>query len=346
MTCKMKKPFVSIIIPCREIDKYTEECIKHCLLLDYQNFEVLVLPDRKSKTKYKSKKIKIIPTGEVKPAIKRNTAMKKSKAEIYAFIDSDAYPEKDWLRNAVKHLQDKEIGMVGGPNLTPKNNNFRQKISGMLLATWFCGGRTSIRYRIAKEQETIELPSCNFLVKREYATDFEPDLLTAEDSIFCFNVSRKGKKVLYVPDVIVYHHRREIFLPHIRQMWIYGRDIAMLLKRKGQFSIGKLYYSMLSVFVLGVIFGAVISLFSHFLRLIYLSVILLYLMIVLASSIKKTLSLRGFSGCSEISQISDINKNLKAIPFLFIGIIATHFAYGLGFLYGLASKPKNKLNLR
>ncbi len=341
-----KQPFVSIIVPCREIDLYTKECISHCLSLRYNNFEVLVLPDKKSKTRYKSKKIRIMPTEEVKPAIKRNIAMKKSKAEIYAFIDSDAYPEKDWLKNAVRYLQDNEIGMVGGPNLTPKNNNFRQKISGMLLATWFCGGRTSIRYKIAKKQETIELPSCNFIVKREYATDFEQDLLTAEDSTFCFNVLRKGKRVLYAPDVIVYHHRREIFLPHIRQMWIYGRDIAMLLKRKGQFSIDKLYYSMLSVFVLGIIFGAVISFFSPFLRLIYLSVILFYLILVLASSIKKTLSLRGFSGCSEISQISDINKNLKAIPFLFIGIISTHFAYGLGFLYGLASKPTNKLNLR
>jgi len=320
-----KQQFVSIIIPCREIDLYSEECIKHCLSLNYKNFEVIVLPDKKSRTGYKSKKIRIISTGKVKPAIKRNIAMKKSKAEIYAFIDSDAYPEKNWLKNAVKYLQDNEVGMVGGPNLTPKNDNFRQKISGMLLATWFCGGRTSIRYKIAKKQETIELPSCNFIVKKDYATDFEPDLLTAEDSTFCFNVSRKGKSVLYTPDMIVYHHRRGIFLPHIRQMWIYGRDIAMLLKRNGQFSIGKLYYFMLSIFVLGVIFGAIISFFSPFLRLIYLSVILLYLMIVLASS---------------------INKNLKAIPFLFIGIISTHFAYGLGFLYGLVSKTNNKLNLR
>lgn len=186
-----KQPFVSIIIPCREIDLYTKECIKHCLLLEYKNFEILVLPDKKSRTAYKSKKIRVVPTGGVKPAIKRNIAMKKSKAEIYAFIDSDAYPEKNWLGNAVKHLRDDKIGMVGGPNLTPKNNNFRQKISGMLLGIWFCGGRTSIRYRIAKEQETIELPSCNFIVKKDYATDFEPDLLTAEDSTFCFNVAKK-----------------------------------------------------------------------------------------------------------------------------------------------------------
>lgn len=320
-----KKPFVSVIIPCREIDNYTEECINHCLKLNYHSFEILILPDKKSKIKYSSKKTRVIPTGKVKPAIKRNIGMRKSKAEIYAFIDSDAYPERNWLKNAVKYLEDEEIGIVGGPNLTPKEDNFRQKISGMLLATWFCGGRTSIRYRIAQKQETVELPSCNLIVKKKYATNFEPDLLTAEDSKFCFAVRRMHKKVLYAPDVIVYHHRREIFMQHTRQVWIYGRDIALLLKRKEHFSIDKLYYSMLSLFVLGVVFGGVLSFFNSFLRIIYFSVIGLYLILVLASS---------------------LNKNLKTISFLSLGIITTHFAYGLGFLYGLFSKTRSHLNIR
>lgn len=324
-----KQPFISILIPCREIDIYTRQCIENCLNLNYKNFEILLLPDKKPNKSellgIKSKRLKIIPTGKVMPSIKRNVGMKKSPAEILAFIDSDAYPEKNWLNNSIRYLQDDEIGMIGGPNLTPKKDNFRQKISGMLLAKWFCGGRTSIRYRIAKQQETIELPSCNFIVKKKYATRFEPDLLTGEDSKFCFNITKKGKKILYVPDVIVYHHRREIFLPYLRQMWIYGRDIALLLKRKGQFSLDKMYYSILSLFVLGVVFGAIVSLISPLLRIIYLSVILLYIVIVCASS---------------------INKDLKKVPFLFTGIILTHLTYGLGFLYGLISKTKNKLNLR
>lgn len=324
-----KEPFVSIIIPCRKIDSNTKECIKHCLSLSYANFEILLLPDTKPEKKelqeIKSQKLKIIATGKVKPAIKRNLGMKKSKAGIYAFIDSDAFPEKNWLKNAMKHLHDGNIGMVGGPNLTPPADNFKQKVSGMLLARWFCAGRTSIRYKIAKKREAVELPSCNFLVKKQYATKFEPDLLTAEDSKFCFNITKKGKKIWYAPDVIVYHHRREIFLPYLKQIWIYGRDIGMLLKRNGQFSFSRLYYSLLSLFILGVVAGGIISFFSPLLKTIYLSVILLYLAIALMSS---------------------ISKNLKAIPFLFAGIIATHFAYGLGFLYGLVSKNKTGLNAR
>lgn len=323
------KEFVSIIIPCRKIDNYTEKCINHCLKLNYKNYEILLLPDKKPAREeiqgIKSKKLRIIPTGKVLPAGKRNFGMKKARGNFYAFIDSDAYPDKNWLKNAVRHMQDNDVGMVGGPNLTPKEDGFKERISGMLLATWFCTGRTSIRYKIAKQQETIELPSCNFVVKKEFATKFEPDLLTAEDTKFCFNILKKNKKIMYEPDVIVYHHRRGSFRQYIRQIWIYGRDIAFLLKRKGHFSIDKFYYSLLSLFVLGVIGGAIISIFNPLLKTIYLSVIALYLILTIISSIR---------------------RDIKTMPLIFVGIIATHFAYGFGFIYGLLTKSKKKPNLR
>lgn len=328
-----KQPSVSIIIPCRELDKYTIECINHCSKINYKNYEILLLPDKRPDKKQldiiRSKKLKknlrIIPTGKVMPAIKRNLGMKKSKVDIYAFIDSDAYPDRNWLKNAIKHLKSESIGLVGGPNLTPSDDNLKQKISGMLLATWFCGGRTTIRYKKAKPQQTIELPSCNFLVKKELATEFEPDLLTAEDTKFCFNIQKRDKKIFYAPNIIVYHHRRPVFKQHLKQIWIYGRDAALLLKRKGQFTLDKIYYSMLSIFVMGVIFGAMLSLINPIIRIIYLSILSLYLFLVLISSLR---------------------KDLKTIPFLFIGIIATHFTYGIGFIYGLLGKNKKKLNLR
>lgn len=327
-----KEPLVSIIIPCREIDKYTRECLQHCIKLDYKNFEILLLPDEKQSKKdlqgIKLQKLRIIPTGKVKPAIKRNVGILKARGTIYAFIDSDAYPARDWLKNAVRCLSKEETGLVGGPNLTPQADNFKQKISGMLLANLLCAGpRASIRYRIAKKQFTPELPSCNFLVKKEIVKKlklkFQPELLTEEDSKFCFDIVKSGKKVLYAPDVAVYHHRREIFMPHLKQIWVYGRDVAFLFKK--EFSPIMLYYTLLSLFVLGTISGAILSFFSSFTRTLYFIGISIYLATVLAFSIR---------------------KDIKTTLLLFSGIIGTHFTYGLGFLYGLLTKNKAELNVR
>ena len=99
---KANQPLISIIIPCKEIDKYTEECIRYCLELDYPNYEIIVLPDYESKQILRN--VKIIPTGPITPGAKRNIGVTNSNGEICAFIDSDAYPPRDWLKNAAKYL--------------------------------------------------------------------------------------------------------------------------------------------------------------------------------------------------------------------------------------------------
>ncbi|MFQ6136538.1 MAG: glycosyltransferase [Candidatus Hydrothermarchaeales archaeon] len=53
--------------------------------------------------------------------------IENSAGELLAFIDSDAYPRKDWLKNAVKYFSNPEIAAVGGPGLTPEEDNTLQK---------------------------------------------------------------------------------------------------------------------------------------------------------------------------------------------------------------------------
>ncbi len=306
---------VSIIIPCMSIDWMTEKCIKECLKLDYDNFEILVFPDsvdKKTLKKFSDKRIKIVPTGKVKPAFKRNKGMKIAKGKFFAFIDSDAYPRKDWLKNAMKYFKDKEIGIVGGPNLTPPGVNIWERVSGYVLSNFFVCGRADIRYKIAKNQFTNELPSCNYIARKEASSEYDPRFLTAEDTEFCFNCAKKGYKVLYAGDVIVYHHRRDTLKKHIKQMFIYGRDIAWLSKK--DFSIGKLYYSILSLFVIGFTGMAIWSVFNEFVRKLFFIFLAIYLAIMFLSS---------------------IHENLKVTLLTTMTGIITHFAYGIGWLYGI-----------
>lgn len=102
---------VSIIIPCKNVDAYVKECIAHCKKLDYDNYEMILLPDKPTSG---IEDVKIVPTGSVTPGKKRNTGIRHAKGEICAFIDSDAYPREDWLRNAVGYFSNPEIAAVGG----------------------------------------------------------------------------------------------------------------------------------------------------------------------------------------------------------------------------------------
>jgi cellulose synthase/poly-beta-1,6-N-acetylglucosamine synthase-like glycosyltransferase len=300
---------VSIIIPYRTYDKYVHECLEGIKKLNFKDYEVILLPDEKTV----EKEFTVIETGKVKPSLKRNIGVEKSKNEIIAFIDSDAYPRKDWLSNGLKCFDDLNVGIVGGPNLTPKNSNIWEKISGDVLSMFICSGKAAIRYKIGNKKEYVdELPSCNLLIRKEDFFPFDESLLTAEDTKLCFQVVEKGKKILYSPDVVVYHHRRDSFSKHLLQMFIYGRDIASLLKKK--FSFDKLYYSVLSLFVGYLVVGGVVSFFSGIVKVVYLSSLLLYFGSILLLSIFK-----------------DFRRSLL----LFITVVLTHISYGIGFIWGL-----------
>jgi len=132
-----KNLMASIIVPCKRIDSYTKECIDYCKKLDYETYEIIVLPDEQNEN---LEGVKVIPTGNVTPGRKRNIGMKNAKGEILAFVDSDARPEKSWLRNAISYFKDSEVAAVGGPGITPPEDSLMQKASGYILSSFAVRG--------------------------------------------------------------------------------------------------------------------------------------------------------------------------------------------------------------
>ncbi len=155
---------VSIIIAVKSDNPNLRQCIEACLKLDYQDFEILVLPDEKIGLSYP--KTTVIPTGPLTPPQKRDIAQDKAKGEIIAFLDDDAYPVKGWLNEALKHFLDPEIAAVGGPSVTPDTDSLRQKASGLVYCNWLVSGPYVYRYMPKAEQKVDDYPSCNFLVRK------------------------------------------------------------------------------------------------------------------------------------------------------------------------------------
>jgi len=308
---------ISIIIPFAKWNNNADKCVKKCLKLNYKDFEIILLPDFKFNKKF-NKKVRVIETGKVKPSVKRNIGVKEAKGSIIAFIDDDAYPKKDWVNKALKYLKKDEVGIVGGPNLTPRDSSLLEKASGDIFSSFLGAGGFALRYSAKKFKEVNELPSCNLFVKKELfnkTKGFDTSLLTAEDAKLCFQIKKLGKKVIYAPDVVVYHHRRRLFYPHLRQVFIYGRDKAFLIKE--DFSLNKLFYFFPALLVLGLIIGGILSFFNFYLKCIYLLVIFIYLILDL---------------------ISSLSVNLKRSPLVFIGTLLTHISYGIGFIWGMLRK--------
>lgn len=309
---------VSIIIPVKEINDYIRQAMKYYANLEYDDYEILIFPDHMSDEEFSH--TRIIPSGEVGPADKRDMALQYAKGEIFAFIDDDAYPGKDWLKNAVAYFEDPEIGAVGGPAVTAPDDDIWQQASGKIYESFLCSGGYTYRYLPKEEREVEDLPSVNLIVRRnifEQIGGYDSNYYPGEDTKLCLDIVESGKKIIYSPDVLVYHHRRKVFKQHLKQATNYAKHRGYFAKALPKTSC-KLAYFIPSLFVLGLFGGPILSYFMPTLWYFYFAVIVLYLVLLIVS-IRKT-------------------DSFQLWILTFVGIVATHIGYGLMFIRGLCSK--------
>ncbi len=317
----MKNKMFSIIIPVKEINDYIKDFTPRILKQTYQNFEIIILPNELPKEKFSMKKTRLIASGNVGPAQKRDLGVKLSKGEIIAFIDDDAYPQNDWLEKASKYFEKKEIAGLGGPQLTPKESNYFQNVSGNVLGSWMVSGDQAHRYRkTLAVKECYDLPSCNLFIRKEIfqkVGGFDTSFYPGEDTKLCRDIKNLGKKIIYDPEVIVYHHRRKDLGGYIKQIGGYAKHRGYFMKKYPETSLRPSYF-VPALFLLGLIGGAITSFYSQILKIAYLSVLLLYIILLISESIKA-------------------GKGKYFVSFIFLAFI-THIIYGWGILRGLFKK--------
>jgi cellulose synthase/poly-beta-1,6-N-acetylglucosamine synthase-like glycosyltransferase len=296
--------------------------------LNYPSFEVILLPDCHlpgDQAALEDPRVMVIPTGPVIPPVKRNVAGERASGEIIAFIDSDAYPTSDWLTNAVRYFDNDEIVAVGGPGLTPESDSLAQKASGEILASLVGSWHFRSRHQPSTLMECDDIPSTNLLVRRAaflQVKGFDPDYWTGEDTEFCLRITRMlNKKMLYAPDVVVYHHRRPVFRDHLRQISRYGLHRGYFARKFPETSRRPIYFapSVLTLFLLG---GLPLAVLSSYMAFLYLVGIFTY-----------------FSMCTLAGANSALKAHsLKMFGMVVLGTILTHLSYGLHFLKGLLSR--------
>ncbi len=148
-------PFVSIVIPARNEEKYIERCIKSLLNQDYSRFEIIVIDDnstdgtskilknikdnKSSKAEAESTlsidRLKIItlkdkPDGWTGKTWASQQGFLESKGEILLFTDADTYYSKrDIISQAVLYLQREKLDVLTGIPTSEKLTNFWSKIT-------------------------------------------------------------------------------------------------------------------------------------------------------------------------------------------------------------------------
>lgn len=310
-------PKVSIIIPLYVIEPRFFEDLKKFRKLNYPNYEIIVVVDRK--VQIPNPRIRVFITGKkyTGPAEKRDLAIKNAEGEICAFIDDDAYPDPDWLKNAVVHFRNQRIAGVGGPGLTPPEDNFWAQVTGVVYKSVFCGGHTQHRFVRSYKRFVDDYPAYNLLVRKDVLNEvggYGSYFYGGEDTFLCLKIIKEGWKILYDPDVVVYHHRRPMFLSYLRQISNIGTHRGYFAKKFPQTSRYPVYFYP-TILTLGFLTLLLWSPFSLQIKVLFLLLLVFFYLIAVLSVVKKApLLLALLAG---------------------IGIILTHLVYGTFFIKGL-----------
>jgi GT2 family glycosyltransferase len=224
----LNPPAFSIVIPVHRDGSTFRRCLHSCLEQDYEGFaEVIVATDRRLDGLPET--VKVVETGspdDTSPAEKRDAAFSVARGDVLAYLDDDAFAASDWLSSAARRFRDPDLMTVGGPGLTPPSSPWRERVGGAVYESPAGSGHLRYRFVRASERRVDDYPAYNFFVRREaleavggWGTSF----YGGEDTVLCLKLARAGWSVLYAPEVVVYHHRRPILGPHLRQVANVGR---------------------------------------------------------------------------------------------------------------------------
>lgn len=324
-------PTFSIIIPVKELNDYVRETVPYVIGLDYSDWELFIVTNDEQSSEWPDEpRIRMMSSGRVGPAEKRDLAARVATGMYLVFLDDDSYPESNLLSLALTKFTSGSVAL-GGPAMTPASDSFKQKVSGVVFSSRITGGSPE-RYRpVGEQREVDDWPSVNLMVRRDVFIDvngFDSPYWPGEDTFLCLKLLRAGHKVTYVPELVVWHHRREGLLRHMKQVGAYGLHRGYFARHLPETS-RRIQYFFPSVVLLMFLTSPITLLLPEIFRRLLLLGICGYLSAVVI-------------GIMDLMRFEKPIVAIAAFPY----VIATHISYGYQFLRGLFHRGQLVSKLR
>ena len=322
----------STIIPVKSLNSYIHETVRAIQSQSHLDWEILIVTNEHEENTFEDDRITLIASGRVAPGIKRDIGASLATGDILVFLDDDSYPSERYFEIAMEVLEDENIYVIGGPGITPDSDGLAQKISGGVFLSRLAGGYPERYSPIGRARLVTDWPSVNLLIRRrvfDHVNGFDTDLWPGEDTVFCSKLINNGYQIHYVPELTVFHHRRQGILDHLFQVFGYGRQRGFLASQRDANSLSWKYLIPLALLLFTV--------FTATLRVVGVT-----------GSLAAYVILIGWTcyGLAMFKALIDIAAHVK-LPIAAAStllIYPTHLAYGLGYLIGFISpKPITKL---
>ncbi len=223
---------ISVIVPVRNGLNTLPACLDALLVqtTPKEDYEVIVVDDGSTDGTANvacRERVTVDSIAASGPAAARNRGAQLATGELLLFTDADCIPAPDWVERLASVFTQPEV--IGAKGV------YRTREHGLVPRF------VQLEY-LSKYDHMTRLPSIDFIdtYSAAYRRDvflanggFDTSFPTAsvEDQEFSFRLARKGYKLVFVPDAVVYHrHDLDLHDYFRRKFWI-GYWKAFLLRR-------------------------------------------------------------------------------------------------------------------
>jgi len=173
----------------------------------------------------------VLAIAATSPAAARNAAVEHARGEVVYFLDDDVTIVPDLFTRVLRlFAEHADVGVVGGPNLTPPGSSRFEQCTGRVLESPFGSGAVRRRYTRTGEigpADDRSLILCNLAIRRRAFADIEgpfPEhVVCNEENILLAGLAARGVRMLHDPNLVVYHARRATLTGFCQQIFRYGR---------------------------------------------------------------------------------------------------------------------------
>jgi GT2 family glycosyltransferase len=223
-------PSISVVVCTHNGARTLEECLSHATQVDYPNYEVIVVDDGSTDSSAEIAErtgVRLIRVKNGGLSSARNIGWQQASGEVVAYLDDDAYPDRDWLTYLANTFLETDFVGVGGPNIPPAGDGMVADAVG-----YAPGGPSHV---LLDDTVAEHIPGCNMAFRRahlEAIGGFDARFRVAGDDVdICWRLQDRGWKLGFSPAAVVWHHRRASVGAYWRQQKGYGKAEA-LLERK------------------------------------------------------------------------------------------------------------------
>jgi GT2 family glycosyltransferase len=225
---QQQQPVFSIIIPTYARPDRLAVCLQAITQLQYPRecFEVLVVDDGSQAppetlvTSFTRQcNITLLTQPHAGPATARNTGAARAMGAYLAFTDDDCTPAPDWLQTLAVRFAATPDCAIGGQTRNALPRNLYSTASQLLIDYLYAYYNASEARFFASNN--LALPTAHFRAIGGFDTTFP--LAAGEDRELCDRWLHHGYRMIYAPEVLVYHFHTLTLRTFWKQHFNYGR---------------------------------------------------------------------------------------------------------------------------